>query len=119
MLIEATSGGSTGIYRVQTDGTTLLYASLSGVTPGDGSSIATVRSGNTAGFTYGDVFVAGVTTSPKIIRITNGGAPVTNPWVTLPTTGMGGEKVSGRRKGEEKRCQDPFLSLFRHLGNGS
>src|SRR5439155_11667053 len=26
--------------------------------------------------------------SPNIIRISNGGATVTNPWVTLPTTGM-------------------------------
>src|SRR5207253_5615114 len=75
----------TGIYRVQPDGTELLYASLPGVSPSDGTTLTTVRSDNTSGFTPGDIFLPGpsVNQHPTVVKVSNGGATVNNTWLTL------------------------------------
>src|SRR5205823_1737398 len=85
MLLVSTSNGTTGIYRVQADGTELLYASLPGLSAADGTTLTTVQSDNTAGFTVGDIFMPTSSSNngygqAQILKVSNGGATVTNPW---------------------------------------
>jgi RHS repeat-associated protein len=83
-------GSGTLLERVLADGTEIPFATLPDVTLGDGIQMTTVQAGNTAGFTVGDVFapVAGFfgpqQTDGRIVRVTNNGATVADPWVTLP-----------------------------------
>src|SRR5205085_1849821 len=86
LIVAAHNNGTPGLYRVQPDGTELLYASLPGLPLADGTSLTTVRPGKTAGFTTGDVFVAGASSgtppnqTPAIMKVTAGGATVVNSW---------------------------------------
>lgn len=81
-------GGSPNNFRtVAADGTQTAFApTVSGLT--DEVKIATVRSGNTAGFTTGDLFV-GNGVDGQIARVTNGGATVINPFVDMAGSGNG------------------------------
>jgi RHS repeat-associated protein len=67
--------------EIKADGTHAPFSNVAGFT--DEVYIATARSGNLGGFTPGDLFVGNGQTG-QIVRITNGGATVLNPWVTLP-----------------------------------
>ncbi|HEV3082404.1 MAG TPA: PKD domain-containing protein, partial [Gemmataceae bacterium] len=92
MLVVGKIYGISSIYRVQADGTELLYANL-GTQVLDGTTLAVVRSDNTAGFTPGDIFVPTDSLyingqfEPTIMKVSNGGATVQSGWVTLPTAG--------------------------------
>jgi RHS repeat-associated protein len=66
---------------ILTDGSHVPFSNVSGFS--DEVLIATVRSGNTGGFTVGDLFV-GNGIDGQIVKITNGGNTVINPWVVLP-----------------------------------
>lgn len=69
------------------DGTHVQFSALAGAT--DELKIATVRSaGNPGGFVVGDLFT-GNGVDGQILRITDGGATIINPWVDLPGTGNG------------------------------
>jgi RHS repeat-associated protein len=70
--------------QIQPDGSHVQFSSASGFT--DEVYIATVRSGQMGGWTVGDLFV-GNGQFGQIVRITNGGNTVINPWVTLPGSG--------------------------------
>jgi hypothetical protein len=72
--------------RIRADGTHVPFSNVSGFT--DEVKIATVRSGGVGGFTVGDLFT-GNGNDGEIARITNGGATVINPWVSLPGAGNG------------------------------
>jgi len=71
---------------IHNDGTHTQFSSVAGLT--NEVKIATVRSGNPGGFTTGDLFV-GNGVDGQITRLTNGGATVINPWVSLPGAGNG------------------------------
>ena len=82
------SGGlPSNLERVQFDGSHVQYSGLAGLT--DELKIATVRSAfNPGGFVVGDVF-SGNGQDGQIVRVTDGGATVVNPWVSLPGAGNG------------------------------
>lgn len=80
------TGNPHSLKLVASDGTQTQFSALSGV--GDEIKIATVRAGNTGGFTVGDLFV-GNGNDGEIVRITNNGATVINPWVSLTGSGNG------------------------------
>jgi PKD repeat protein len=89
MLVLENVNGTPTIYRLQPDGSQILYASLPN-SPTSMTSLTTVRPGNTAGFTTGHVFVPANPSgggNAQILRVSNGGATVTNPWVTLSSQG--------------------------------
>src|SRR5207244_569810 len=71
------------------DGTEAPFATIDGTALFDGMTFATVRSGNTAGFRTGDVFVpVGVFDNPlaqpaQIARITDNGHTVVTNWLTV------------------------------------
>lgn len=76
------SGLPHNLERIEFDGAHVPYSSLAGLT--DELKIATVRSsGNPGGFVVGDVFTGNGQVG-QIVRVSNGGATVQNPWVTLP-----------------------------------
>ncbi|MBI4879446.1 MAG: hypothetical protein HY812_07260 [Planctomycetes bacterium] len=73
--------------RIEFDGSHFQFSALSGLT--EELKIATVRSiGNPGGFVVGDVFT-GNGVDGQIVRVTNGGATISNPWVDLPGAGNG------------------------------
>ena len=80
------SGSPHALRLVDSLGGQAPFSTLSGVT--DEVKIATVRSGNTGGFTAGDLFV-GNGNDGEIVKISNNGATITNPWVSLPNPGNG------------------------------
>ena len=75
------TGVPSGFERIELDGNHQQFSNLSGLT--DEVKIATARSGNPAGFVVGDLFV-GNGVDGQIVRITDDGATVLNPWVDLP-----------------------------------
>lgn len=80
------SGSPYALESVAADGTHEQFSSLSGVT--DEVKIATVRSGGMGGFTTGELFV-GNGTDGQIVRVSEDGSTVTNPWVDLPGASNG------------------------------
>jgi hypothetical protein len=72
--------------RIEADGTHQQFSTVSGFT--DEVKIGTVRSGNPAGFVEGDLFV-GNGVDGQIVRVTDNGNTVQNPWVDLPGAGNG------------------------------
>ena len=87
MSVNYSSGLPNNFRTVAADGTQAVFApSVSGFT--DEVKIATVRSGNTGGFTTGDLFV-GNGEDGEIAKVTAGGATVINPFVSLPGSGNG------------------------------
>ncbi len=80
------SGNPHALRLVDALGNQAQFSALSGVS--DEVKIATVRSGNTGGFTPGDLFV-GNGVDGQIVRISNNGATITNPWANLPGAGNG------------------------------
>ena len=87
MSVNYPSGTPSNFERVQLDGSHVQFSTFSGMT--DEVKIATVRSGNVGGFVAGDLFV-GNGNDGQIARITDNGATVISPWVTLPGTGPHG-----------------------------
>lgn len=71
---------------IASDGSHQAFSTLSGLT--DEVKIATVRERNVGGFVAGDLFV-GNGVDGQIVRITDDGATVINPWVDLPGDGNG------------------------------
>ncbi len=87
MSTNYSNGLPINLERIEFDGTHFQYSTLSGLT--DELKIATVRSiGNPGGFVVGDVFT-GNGNDGEIVRVTNGGATIINPWVSLPGAGNG------------------------------
>jgi hypothetical protein len=86
LSVNYPNGTPSGFERIEFDGTHQPFSTLSGLT--DEVKIATARSGNPAGFTVGDLFV-GNGVDGQIVRITDGGATVVNPWVDFPGDGNG------------------------------
>lgn len=81
MSVNYPAGTPTGFERIELDGTHQQFSGLSGLT--DEVKIATARSGNPGGFTVGDLFV-GNGVDGQIVRMTDAGNTVINPWVDLP-----------------------------------
>jgi hypothetical protein len=67
--------------RVQANGTVSTFASPTGMT--DENSFAIAHAGNPGGWTTGDLY-AGTGHAGQILKVSNNGATITNPWVTLP-----------------------------------
>jgi len=94
MSVNYSSGLPENFRRVESDGTQHVFSSVSGLT--DEVKIATVRSPAAGGlggtgptpFTTGDLFT-GNGVDGEIVRITNNGGTVLNPWVSLPGAGNG------------------------------
>ena len=82
----ATGGTPSNFERVELDGTHVAFSSYMGMT--DEVKIATVRSGTVGGFVTGDLFV-GNGRDGEIVRISDNGATVMDPWVSLPGDGNG------------------------------
>ncbi|MBC6417734.1 MAG: hypothetical protein GDA44_02545, partial [Prochloron sp. SP5CPC1] len=74
------SGFPRNFERIAEDGNHIPFSNLSGFR--DEVKIATVRSGNIGGFVAGDLFV-GNGVDGEIVRITDNGNTVINPWVSL------------------------------------
>jgi hypothetical protein len=77
----ATGGVPSNFERVELDGTHVQFSNYANMT--DEVKIATVRSGSIGGFVTGDLFV-GNGQDGRIVRITDNGATVLDPWVDLP-----------------------------------
>ena len=77
----ATGGVPSNFERVELDGTHVQFSNYANMT--DEVKIATVRSGSIGGFVTGDLFV-GNGQDGRIVRITDNGATVLDPWVSLP-----------------------------------
>lgn len=73
-------GTPVALERVASDGSHETFSSLTGVT--DEVKIATARSGNEGGFTAGELFV-GNGADGQIVRISEDGGTIDNPWVDL------------------------------------
>jgi len=86
MSVNYAAGTPLNFERVQLDGSHVPFSNVMGLT--DEVKIATARSGNVGGFVAGDLFV-GNGVDGEIVRITDDGATVINPWVSLPGTGNG------------------------------
>jgi len=84
--VNYSSGLPRNFERINFDGSHTPFSTVSGFT--DEVKIATVRSGGGGGFTTGDLFT-GNGVDGQIVRITNGGATVINPFVDLPGAGNG------------------------------
>jgi len=72
--------------RIEADGAHEPFSTFSGLT--EEVKIATARSGNPGGFVAGDLFT-GNGIDGQIVRITDGGTTIVNPWVDLPGDGNG------------------------------
>jgi hypothetical protein len=81
MSINYSDGMPIGFARIEQNGDYQQFSDLAGLT--DEVKIGTVRSGNTAGFKAGDLFV-GNGVDGQIVKITDDGQTVVNPWVDLP-----------------------------------
>jgi len=86
MSVNYPTGSPLNFERVEADGSHQPFSGFSGLT--EEVKIATVRSGNQGGFVTGDLFV-GNGIDGQIVRITDGGATISNPWVDLPGDGNG------------------------------
>jgi len=86
MPVNYITGNPHNFERVLIDGTTVQFSAVSGVF--EEVKIATVRSGNTGGFTTGDLYT-GNGVDGEIMKISADGTTVTNPWVSLPGAGNG------------------------------
>jgi hypothetical protein len=76
------TGETNNLDLVHANGTHTPYSSLHGLT--NELKIATVRSGGCqGGFQVGDLFT-GNGVPGQIVKVSSGGATVTNPWATLP-----------------------------------
>jgi hypothetical protein len=80
------SGNPHTFERINFDGTHSQFSNVSGIS--NEIKIATVRSGNVGGFTTGDLF-SGNGVDGEILKISNNGATVINPWVSLTGAGNG------------------------------
>jgi hypothetical protein len=81
MSVNYPSGSPLNFERIEADGSHEGFSTFSGLT--DEVKIGTVRSGNPGGFVTGDLFV-GNGIDGQVVRITDGGATIVNPWVDLP-----------------------------------
>ena len=81
MSVNYSTGTPEGFSKVHQDGTYEQFSNVSGLT--EEVKIATARSGNQKGFVAGDLFV-GNGIDGQIVRMTNDGTSVINPWVDLP-----------------------------------
>lgn len=86
LSVNYSTGTPLNFERVEASGMHQPFSSVSGFT--DEVKIATARSGNAGGFVSGDLFV-GNGIDGQIVRITDNGATVVNPWVDLPGSGNG------------------------------
>ncbi len=86
MSVNYDNGAPLNFERVQLDGTHQPFSSILGLT--NEVKIATARSGNLGGFLAGDFFV-GNGVDGQIVRITDDGATLFNPWVDLPGAANG------------------------------
>ncbi len=80
------SGNPHTFERIDQDGNHTPFSGVSGLT--DEIKIATARSGNKSGFVAGELFV-GNGVDGQIVRISDGGNTVVNPWIDLPGNGNG------------------------------
>ncbi len=81
LSVNYATGAPEALERVESDGTHVVFSGLTGVT--DEVKIATVRSGNRAGFAMGELYV-GNGVDGQIVRISPDGTTIDNPWVDLP-----------------------------------
>ena len=72
--------------QINADGSHTPFSNVSGLT--DEVMVAVVPNDNPGGFVPGDIFV-GNGIDGQIVRITNGGATVIDPWIDLPGAGNG------------------------------
>jgi hypothetical protein len=86
MSVNYPAGTPLNFERVEATGTHQPFSTFSGLT--EEVKIGTVRSGGIGGFTTGDLFV-GNGLDGQIVKITDGGATIVNPWVDLPGDGNG------------------------------
>jgi hypothetical protein len=86
MSVNYSAGMPLNFERIEMDGTHEPFSTHSGLT--NEVKIATARSGNPGGFVAGDLFV-GNGADGQIVRITDGGATIFNPWADLPGDGNG------------------------------
>jgi hypothetical protein len=86
MSVNYPTGVPSGFERIELDGAHQQFSALNGFT--DEVKIATARSLNPAGFVVGDLFV-GNGNDGEIVRITDDGATILNPWVSLPNANNG------------------------------
>lgn len=86
MSVNYPSGTPQNFELIAADGTHMAFSTFSGLT--EEVKIATVRSGNVGGFVTGDLFV-GNGVDGQIVRITDNGNTIVNPWVDLPGDGNG------------------------------
>ena len=75
------NGNPNNFERILLDGTHASFSNISGLT--DEVKIATVKSGGIGGFKVGDLFV-GNGVDGQIVKITDNGSTVINPWIDLP-----------------------------------
>lgn len=80
------SGLPLNFERIEQNGTHQPFSTYGGLS--EEVKIATVRSGNSAGFVTGELFV-GNGLDGQIVRISPDGATVQNPWVDLPGSNNG------------------------------
>jgi hypothetical protein len=81
LSVNYPTGTPTGFERIEFNGDHQQFSNLTGLT--EEVKIATARSGNPGGFVVGDLFV-GNGVDGQIVRITDNGNSVVNPWVDLP-----------------------------------
>ncbi|MFT4623242.1 MAG: hypothetical protein ACI8PZ_001898 [Myxococcota bacterium] len=86
MSVNYPSGTPHVIEQVDADGVHVQFSPMSGLT--DEVKIATARSGNAGGFRAGDLFI-GNGRDGEIVRVTDDGLTVIDPWVSLPGEGNG------------------------------
>jgi hypothetical protein len=86
MSVNYPTGAPLNFERIELDGTHEPFSTFTGLT--EEVKIATVRSGNVGGFVTGDLFV-GNGIDGQIVRITDDGATIINPWVDLPGAANG------------------------------
>jgi fibro-slime domain-containing protein/RHS repeat-associated protein len=84
--VNYSSGNPISFERIDKDGNHTPFSNVRGL--GDEVKIATVRPGNVGGFTAGDMF-SGNGIDGEILRISENGSIVDNPWVSLPGIGNG------------------------------
>lgn len=81
MSVNYPTGDPWTFERIEFDGTHQQFSDLASLT--NEVKIATARADNPGGFPSGDLFV-GNGIDGQIVRITDGGATILNPWVDLP-----------------------------------
>jgi RHS repeat-associated protein len=84
--VNYSGGQPRNFEEIKADGTHVPFSNVAGFT--DEVYIATARSSDIGGFKPGDLFV-GNGIDGQIVRITDGGATVINPWVVFPGPGHG------------------------------